>query len=227
MAIEAVIFDMDGLMVDTEPLARASWDRVVESHGGPLSDAAYLQMLGRPTHASAEIVLVDRDLPWTAEELIERKTAAYLATLDDGVPSMPGLYELLDEIEARGMPWGVATASPRAIAEIVLQKLELTERCSALAGVDDVVHSKPAPDLYLLVAERLGVAPQNCLALEDTETGCRAAAAADMTVLAVPGEMTQQGAFKCADRRYASLVDVAADLPGLLRGPDLSGFLQS
>jgi pseudouridine 5'-phosphatase len=212
----AVLFDMDGLMVDTEPLARRSWERVAAAYGATMSDDLFQRMLGRRTVESARMVLDEIQLPLTLEELVERKTNEYLASLDGGVPAMPGLFALLDQLDARHIPWAVATSSPRSVAEIVLGKLGITERYHALAGGDEVAHGKPAPDIFLLAAERLGVSPEACLALEDTATGCVAAATAGARVIAVPTDLTRDEDFTCAHRRFRSLAEVAESLDELL-----------
>lgn len=211
-----VLFDMDGLMVDTEPLARQAWERVVSPYGMGIDDGLYGQMLGRRTAESAQLVLDALHLPVDRDELVRRKTDEFLASLDGGVPVMPGLWALLERIEALGLPWAVATSTPRAVAEIVLGKLGITGRYRALACGDEVVHGKPAPDIFLLAAARVGAPPAACLALEDSAAGCAAAAAAGMRVAAVPTELTRGETFACAYRRYPSLAAVAADLEALL-----------
>lgn len=211
-----VLFDMDGLMVDTEPLARQAWQKVVAPYGATIGDDLYGQMLGRRTAESAQLVLDALGLPVAPDELVRRKTDEFLASLDGGVPVMPGLWMLLDCIEALGLPWAVATSTPRAVAEFVLGKLGVTGRYQALACGDEVEHGKPAPDIFLLAAARLGVDPAACLALEDSAAGCAAAAAAGMRVAAVPTELTRDETFACAYRRYPSLAAVAADLEELL-----------
>ncbi|MCZ2112351.1 MAG: HAD family phosphatase [Anaerolineae bacterium] len=212
----AILFDMDGLMVDTEPLSRASWDRVLAPHGVVIADDLYARMLGRRTTESVVMVLETHSLPWTAEDLIARKTAAFMALLREDIPAMPGLWVLLDELERRDIPWGVATSSPRLIAETVLRGLSLEDRCRTLVAGDQVERGKPAPDIYLLAAERMGVDPAACLALEDSEPGCLSAAAAGMRVAAVTAELPPGESFDCACRRYFTLAEVAADLDDLL-----------
>jgi len=213
---------MDGLMVDTEPLARAAWERVVAPYGAKMTDDLYGRMLGRRTAESAQLVLDELRLPLPHAELVARKTDEFLASLAAGVPVMPGLWSLLDAVEARGLPWAVATSTPRPVAEIVLGKLSVAGRYAALAGGDEVVRGKPAPDIFLLAAARLGVAPLGCLALEDSAAGCAAAAAAGMRVVAVGEGAMRDGSgsvgasFACAHRRYPSLLEVAADLDTLL-----------
>lgn len=212
----AVLFDMDGLMVDTEPLARAAWQRVVAPYGLFIDDDIYGQMLGRRTVESAQLVLDALPLSLSRDELVERKTAEFLLSLAGGVPAMPGLWELLERIEHSGLSWAVATSTPRPVAEIVLGKLGVVGRYAALACGDEVARGKPAPDIFLLAADRLGVAPAACLALEDSAAGCAAAAAAGMRVIAVPTELTRHEAFACARAIYPSLKEVAADLEELL-----------
>jgi beta-phosphoglucomutase-like phosphatase (HAD superfamily) len=104
------------------------------------------------------------------------------------------------------------------VAEIILGKLGVAGRAGALACGDEVAHGKPAPDIFLLAAARLGAAPAACLALEDSAAGCAAAAAAGMRVVAVPTELTRDEPFAVAYRRYSSLAEVAAELDGLLDG---------
>ena len=212
----AILFDMDGLMVDTEPLARAAWERVVAPYGLTMTDDLYGRMLGLRTDESAQLVLDVLRLPLPHDELVARKTTVFLDSLRDGVPVMPGLWALLAAIDARGLPWAVATSTPRAVAEIVLAKLGVVGRYRVLAAGDEVAHGKPAPDIFQLAATRLGVAPAACLALEDSAAGCAAAAAAGMRVAAVPTDLTRDAPFACAYRRYPSLAAVAADLDELL-----------
>jgi HAD superfamily hydrolase (TIGR01509 family) len=211
---------MDGLMVDTEPLSRASWDRVLAPYGITIADELYARMVGLRTTDSVALVLAAHALPWTAAELIDLKTSAFLEVLRAGIPAMPGLDTLLDELNRRGLPWGVATSSPRPVAEVILHGLSLDGRYRALACGDEVAHGKPAPDLYLLAAARLGMAAAACLALEDSGIGCASAAAAGAYVIAV-GQVAMLASgdpFHCAHRRYPSLAEVAADLDELLDG---------
>jgi HAD superfamily hydrolase (TIGR01509 family) len=182
-------------------------------------------MLGLRTTDSVALVLAAHDLPWTAAELIELKTNAFLEVLREGIPTMPGLDILLDELDRRGLPWGVATSSPRPVAEVILHDLSLDGRYRALACGDEVEQGKPAPDLYLLAAARLRVDPAACLALEDSATGCASAAAAGAYVIAVgeaamlaPARLAPGEPFHCAHRRYPTLAHVAADLDELLGG---------
>jgi beta-phosphoglucomutase family hydrolase len=184
--IDAIIFDMDGLMVDTEPLSRQAWEMAIRPFGYSLDDATYRRMVGLRSDQSLQIMLQTFDLPLTAEELYAQKNEHYRQLRAKGVPVMPGLCSLLAAIESRHLPWGVATSSSRAQAEEVLAQLGLQDKCHALAAGNEVPHGKPAPDIYLLAAQRLNVAPDGCLALEDSLPGSQAAVAAGMKTVVVP-----------------------------------------
>ena len=217
MSLTAIIFDMDGLMVDTEPLSRRAWAQVIATFGAVLTDEVYGRMIGRRTPEAAQILLASADIPLSAEDLVGQKTAVFDQILAQGVPVMSGLLELHTEIARRGLPWAVATSSPRHHAQQILTQLGLLESCGAIAGGDEVTHGKPAPDIYLLAAERLGVLPVKCLALEDSAPGCQSAAAAGMMVVAVPNGATETAVFPCANHIFPNLNEVANILDDLLQ----------
>jgi len=213
-----IIFDMDGLMVNTEPLSRRAWSDLLAGFGFKLDDGVYGRMIGLRSDESARLVLDTYPLPLTAEEIIRRRRENYQRILTGGVPVMPGLMALVAEIRHRELPWGVATSSPRAHAERILTQMDLLEPCRALAGGDEVEQGKPAPDLYLLAARRLGIAPAACLALEDSAPGCRSAHAAGMRVIAIPNGQTRTANFSFVPFQFRSLNDVTANLDALLAG---------
>jgi HAD superfamily hydrolase (TIGR01509 family) len=208
----AVVFDMDGLMVDTEPLSHRAWAEALAPFGIELADEVYGRMIGHRSDVSAQIVLDAYPLPLTAVELLARKDAIYTKIRARGVPEMPGLRELHAAIINGGLPWAVATSSPRHHAEEILTQLGLRQSCRAIVGGDEVTHGKPAPDIYLLAAKRLGIPPKQCLALEDSAPGCQAAAQAGMTTIAIPNGVTETAVFSCAHHIFTSLHDVIAIL---------------
>ncbi|MDX1663162.1 MAG: HAD family phosphatase [Candidatus Promineifilaceae bacterium] len=219
-AVEAFVFDMDGLMVDTEPMARDIWDQVLDHYGFQLDDATHRRMVGRRSADSARIVLEQYPLGVTAEALIVYKNNLWEQKWRQGVPAMPGLSAVQEALERRGIPWAVATSSPRHYAEHVVQHLGCAALCRAIAAGDEVEHGKPAPDLYLLAARRLGIAPERCLALEDSLPGGQAAKAAGMTLVAIPNGTATAHDFAFADYIFSSLVEVVTHLDELLAQPD-------
>ncbi len=214
---EVVILDMDGLMVDTEPLSRRAWDLVLADLGcGPLDDAYYSTLIGHRLWETAEMLVARYRLPIESNELAWRKELVFAEIRSGNIPVMPGLYELLDALKQRGIYWGVATSTPRHAAEEILTKIDVFDECRALAAGDEVPDGKPQPDVYLLAAERLNKEPQQCLVFEDSPTGCRAAHAAGMTVVAIPNNKDMLGRFECADHVMTSLLDVPDHLDDLL-----------
>jgi HAD superfamily hydrolase (TIGR01509 family) len=181
----AVIFDMDGLLLDSEPLYRITWQTAAAELGCLIDDDFYSRFVGRGTD-EAELILLEHfgdALP------LDEFRVRWKRDFDDRLaraplPQKPGAIALLDRVDARGIPKALATSTPRALALRCLG--DLRSRFSIFAFGDEVEHSKPAPDLFLLAASRLGVASDDCFVIEDSEAGVRAAHAAAMRVTMVP-----------------------------------------
>jgi HAD superfamily hydrolase (TIGR01509 family) len=157
---------------------------------------------------SAAIVVSTYDLPIAPGELANIKEREMARLRAEGLPVMPGLHRLVDHLNEQGIPWAVATSSRRHYALDVLAQLGLTDTCCAVAAGNEVKQGKPAPDIYLLAAERLKVTPKQCLALEDSVPGGRAAIAAGMSLAAVPNGHTTMADFPFAHYIFDSLNDV-------------------
>jgi HAD superfamily hydrolase (TIGR01509 family) len=179
----AVIFDMDGLLLDSEPLYRATWKAAGSSLGFPIDDALYERFVGRGNAESEQGLCEHFGEGFPLDEFHTRWSRDFHERLATIAPK-PGATELLAVLETRGIPKGLATSSPRVLALRCLG--DLASRFAALAFGDEVSHAKPAPDLFLLASQRLGFAPADCLVLEDSEAGVRAARAAGMDVIMVP-----------------------------------------
>jgi HAD superfamily hydrolase (TIGR01509 family) len=205
---QAIIFDMDGLMVDSEPVARHGWEIVLASYGRELDQITYERMVGRRLEESAAIVIDTYQLPLSRENLAEIKEAAMVKLWAEGLPVMPGLHNLVGYLNDHNIPWGVATSSRRHYALNVLNQLGIASHCRAVAAGNEVSQGKPAPDIYLLAAERLEIDPKLCLALEDSVPGGQAAVAAGMSLAAVPNGHTKATDFPFADYVLDSLNDV-------------------
>jgi HAD superfamily hydrolase (TIGR01509 family) len=181
----AVIFDMDGLLLDSEPLYRVTWKAAASSLGFPIDDVLYERFVGRG-NVEAEKILREHfgnEFPLAAfHARWSRDFADSIAAKP--IPPKAGAIELLDFLDTRAIPKALATSSPRVLALRCLS--DLASHFVALAFGDEVSHSKPAPDLFLLASRRLGIAPADCLVLEDSEAGVRAARAAGMEVVMVP-----------------------------------------
>lgn len=181
----AVIFDMDGLMLDSERAMVRSWARAAADMQLDLDEVHWLRMVGHGDAVCREILhgLMPED---AATELAARCHALYEVELQNGLPLRPGVVELLEWLHLAGIPRGVATSTHRPRAPRKLQAAGLLGYFATVTCGNDVPRAKPAPDIYLLAAQRLGVAPVDCLVLEDSPAGVRAALAAGMHAVQVP-----------------------------------------
>lgn len=195
-------------MVDTEPLSHRAWDELLRPFGHKLTNGIVKNIVGLRADVSAQVVCEAFDLPFTVDEIIERRGPIYAKIRAEGVTAMPGLMPLHELIAARGIPWAVATSSSRQHANEILAQLNLSPTNGAMACGNEVSNGKPAPDIYLLAAERLGFAPANCLALEDSGPGSKAAVSAGMLTAAIPNEHTKTAVFSHAHFVFNSLHDV-------------------
>jgi len=181
----AVVFDMDGLMLDTERLERDLWRAAAQRHGYDIPAEFNARLVGRRAIDAEQIMLQHFGPAYPLASIkadVKRHWEQIAAT--DGMPRKPGLEELLVLLERARIPKAVATSTVRAKAVVSLGAL--ADRFQAMACGDEVVNGKPAPDIYLLAARRLGVAPHDALALEDSLPGVAAARAAKMPVIMIP-----------------------------------------
>ena len=209
MQIKAVIFDMDGLMLDTESLYRAAWQQAAAEFGYTLSDAVHSRIMGRNTAGADQIVREEFGAAFPLDAFRTRRRELEAIFQSKASPKKPGLDELLDFLDSRGIPKAVATSTLRKIAVPQLVAAGLLNRFSAIATGDDVTNGKPAPDLFLLAAGRLSVDPADCLVLEDAEPGVIAAHRAGMRVYIVPDlAPPPEPAKQLANGLFDSLTDV-------------------
>jgi beta-phosphoglucomutase-like phosphatase (HAD superfamily) len=183
----AVIFDMDGLMLDTESLGAQTWREAAAGIGVEFDLALVPSMIGRNYRDCREMLRAHYGPSYPVEQL----TAACLTVFDaivarDGIAQKPGLPELLDWLEGEHVVRAVATSTRRERAEAQLARQGLLERFSVLVGGNEVENGKPAPDIFLLAAARIDVPAADCVVLEDSEPGMRAALAAGMMPIMVP-----------------------------------------
>jgi HAD superfamily hydrolase (TIGR01509 family) len=214
MIIRAVIFDMDGLMLDTEPLYRVAWKQACAECGYELSDELYKRLVGRNPKDSEQTLLHEFGAGFSLEKF-QSLARTYLTTAFTSSPirRKPGLDSLLTFLESRRMPKAVATSNQRHRALPLLQSTQLLERFDAVATGDEVARGKPSPDLFLLAAQRLGMDPCSCLVLEDAESGVIAAHQAGMQVFNVPDLVEPSlEVRRRAHGIFSSLADVARNL---------------
>lgn len=204
---DAVVFDMDGLMIDSERVSIACWSQGSQELGIALPDGFFLGMVGlgdRDCRALLQRHVDDARI----EALFVRCHELYEARTQQGLPLRPGILELLDLLQRHAVPRAVATSTRQPRASRKLAASGLLAYFDVVVTSSDVQHPKPAPDIYLLAAQRLGVDPARCLALEDSPAGTRAALAAGMTAIQVPDLVHPDAALRALGHRIvASLHD--------------------
>ena len=184
---KAVVFDLDGLMFNTEALYQQVGGEMLKRRGHTLEAALLDEMMGRPSPVALQIMIDWHQLEDTVDMLLAETDEIFAEILEAELETMPGLLELLDALEAAGIPKAIATSSRRSFATNVLGRFSLEHRFEFILTGDDVENGKPHPEMYLKAAERLGVVPGDIAVLEDSQNGCRAAVAAGTLAIAVPG----------------------------------------
>lgn len=185
--LSAVIFDMDGLMLDSEPLAQAGWRLALAEHGYTLSDELFLQMLGRSTDGTRAILRQALGAEAPFESLFARKRQyVHDEVAQNGIAAKPGLLELLAWLEARCIRRAIASSARREDVMHKLNRAALASRFETIVTGDQVSKGKPAPDIFLEAARQLGIPAGECAVLEDSDAGILAAHAAGMWPLMVP-----------------------------------------
>lgn len=215
--IQAAIFDMDGLLIDSEPHWRAAERAVFALVGLILTDDECKQTTGLPIPAVVEYWFARA--PWTEQSGSTR--AEIGNTITEGAHErigklaepMPGALAVLDFFAERNIPTAIASASPMSLIELVIDRMGIRDKLTVWHSATLESRNKPAPDVYLGTARKLGVAPANCLAFEDSGTGLTSARTAGMQTVAVPADFELTDAkFAGANVVLASLKDFSASL---------------
>lgn len=188
--IEAIIFDMDGLLVDSEGVAADALRRFLAGHGREMRAETLEGALGRRLPEAMAVIAMAYDLPEPVEALVATFDGLRLEALRGNVVPMPGAGALLRWARQAGFRLALATSSFRSHADVALAETGLIDQFDAMVTGDEVEHGKPAPDLFLLAAHRLNSAPASCLVLEDAPAGLEAAARAGMRRLWIPNSQT-------------------------------------
>jgi len=209
---KAVIFDFDGLMVESESIAYQVWCEVLGQSGKNFTEEIYHNVIGRGPLESVEYLIEVLDLQLDPQELLETYWLKRTEKVCRDVSPAPGLIDLMQFLTDRGLVLGVASNSPSRYVFEVLEVMSLAEYFGCIRCREDVVHGKPAADVYLAAAACLEVGHERCLALEDSPIGLQAALNAGMRCLVVPNEDLEGEDFSGAEGRFNSLSEVLAAL---------------
>jgi len=209
---EAVIFDMDGVLIDSEPLHFAVLSDLLERSGHTLTRAENEQFIGTTSEAMFSTLSARHGLAGTVAEYIARYDEMLLHVRKQPHDPAPGVAALMARLRALGKRLAVASSSRRAWVEATIQSLGLAGGFDVVVTGDDVERGKPDPAIYVLTAQRLGIVPDRCVAIEDSPNGVQSARLAGMTVLGVRTEYTAHLHLDGVARMVESLADL--DLSG-------------
>ena len=199
MKIKAIIFDMDGIIIDSEPLQMESFIRTLKIYNIKLEKEEFLSLIGFDTYNNLKNLKSKYNIQSSIENLIALKNKNYKEILTKNLKERKGLRELIKKLVADNYILALASSSAREDIDIVIQGLNLKKYFDAIVSGEDVKEKKPAPDIFILTAKRLSVRPEECLVLEDSEAGVLAAKQSGMKCIAVPTEFTLNHNFKFAD----------------------------
>ena len=184
--LKLALFDMDGLMIDSERLAFNCWKNTLQKYGEDVTEEEYVGYSG---HRYDEIrVLFQQKRPWfhQFEEFEKESDLDFMNAIDAGVPLKPGLHELLDALDEKGIQKVIVSSSSNEHVERTLKPSGIKARFAGVIGGMKVKHSKPKPDIFLLACETYGVRPEDCIVFEDSIAGVMASIAANIPVICVP-----------------------------------------
>lgn len=214
----AVIFDVDGLMLDTERLAKSAWTSALADFGYSISDDFYLQLVGRSVKDVSHMLKEELGEDLQLDEILDLRYQIGFAQIDRGeVKLKPGLLDVLDFLDMNGIPKAVASSSFRLWTDKKFAATGLDQRFDVIVCGDEVAEAKPAPDLFLEAARRMGVPARECIVLEDSEPGVMAAYAAGMAAVMIPE--IKPPSVKVAAQAYfvaSSLIDALPVIANLL-----------
>jgi len=208
---KAVIFDMDGLMFDTENLTVPFWDIAGKKFGYSIPPEIVLKTVGISAKRSRVIMLEEYGKDFPYDDIRNEFRQIVRNEIDtNGVPKKPGLDYLLDRLSAAKIPFGLATSTRRETALFMLERADVLEKFTAVTGGDEVENGKPAPDIFLKAAEKLGVSPSECAGFEDSTAGLRGLYAAGIKsifikdMLEPPPEVLETVWLRCRDLKEAA-----------------------
>ncbi len=209
MKLRAVLFDHDGTLVDSEPIHYQLWTQVLDRYGVTMSEEVFNSVCaGMPTLANAIDLVKRYDLPVQAENLAEEKhtiTKEFLA--ENAYPLMPGVQEAIQALLEQGLTLAIVTGANQHSVGATVRTYSFDRHFACVISADDVQKSKPAPDCYLLALEKLGLHPEECLAIEDTEHGLKAAAQAGIPCVVLPTEQSGSHNFEFAEAVLGGMTD--------------------
>ena len=204
--LQAIIFDMDGVLVDSEPLHLLAMQKFLGQFGIEYDESDNREFLGRKDMVIAEILIERFKLPdMTPRKFVDFKEEILEDLMRNQGAARPGVYELLDRAKGTNVKMAVASSATLPTIKLVMEVLSIGDYFLKLCSGDQVKNGKPAPDIFLMAAQQIAVAPENCLVIEDTLNGLKAGKAAGMFCVSIPCAATAHQDHSIADLGLASI----------------------
>lgn len=210
--LEAIIFDMDGVLVDSEYTYFQSKSQILKEAGHEVEESYHFQFMGTTSEYMWEQMKQEFSLPLSVPEYVQKMTDLRQAMIKrDGVRVIPYVQDFVKKLSEAGLKLAVASSSSLAEIKVNLAEIGLAEYFSEVVSTEEVKHSKPAPDVYLAAAERIGVEPENCLGIEDTKNGAGAVHNAGMVCVGFANPVFPPQDLAAADIVVSSFAELDAD----------------
>jgi len=205
--IRAVVFDMDGLMFNSETIYDIVGQTLLERRGHTFTKKLKDAMMGLQPKFTFQVMIDMHDLDDDWQTLQIESNRIFLENIEGHLETLPGLMELLDALDAAGIPKAIGTSSCWELAEACLSRFDLIPRFEFVLTSESIANGKPNPEIYLTAAEKLGVKPEETMVLEDSHNGCKAAWSAGACTVAVPGEHSMDHDFSFVEFVADGLAD--------------------
>lgn len=214
--MKAIIFDMDGLMIDSERLYIQAENEIAGQFGAEVKKETIWKMMGRKPIESIRVFVHELGLNEKPESILEMRNKIMREKLKKDLIPMPGLFEIIEGFFAR-LDLAISTGAPKEFLDIVLDKLDIREKFTVLQTSDDILNGKPDPEIYVKTCERLGLKSCDCIVLEDSSNGVLSGNRAGCYTMAVPSDYTREQDFSVADFIALNLLDAQNHIDYLLR----------
>lgn len=217
----AAIFDLDGLILDTEKIGQIAWNRAAADLGIELADEVYDKLIGVVIRDGDETLRSAFGTDFPVAQMRRRAEQYFDEYINEhGLETKPGFLELLAFVKKNKLLTAVATSTAKVLAMQMLNVCNLVNKFDVIVCGDEIQNGKPAPDIFLKAAKRLGTAPEQCMVFEDSENGVRAAHTAGMTTILIPDLLKpSEKTTQLADRVFSTLDEVIPYLQELLGNP--------
>jgi len=214
--MKAIIFDMDGLMVDSERLYQQAQEEITRQFNKTLPEKSRLKMMGRKPLESMKLLVEALDIPMDAEKLLEIRNDIMREKYKNHLVPLPGLVHIIDVFYGK-LKLAISTGAQEEFLDIVVDQLKIRNKFAVLQSSDEIEQGKPHPEIYLKTCKKLGLDPGECIVLEDSLNGVLAGKGAGCYVIAVPSEYTKQENFGSADFVVDDLFCAAGHINDLLK----------